>query len=84
MIKRRGPSSVVRFEQSAKPKRVTQTEIAEISMLQASAFQAEQVMQRAILKIEQRIQRGAVVEDGPLMFDSELRMVRTKKSEGLG
>lgn len=79
MVKRKGPARVVRFEESARPKTITQAEIAEISMLQAAAFQAEQVMQHALLKVIQRIERGATVEDGPLEFNTRLGMVRTRK-----
>lgn len=78
MTKRIGPGQVVSFR-CASPKSVMQAEIDEVSMLQAAAWHAEQAVQRAVLKIEQRIARGATIEDGPLTFDAKLRMVRTRR-----
>jgi hypothetical protein len=80
MTERKGPARVVSFQKASKPRRVMQNEIAEVSILQAAAFAADQAMQRAVLKIELRIQRGAEIEDGPLTFDRKLHMVRTKKT----
>ncbi|MDE2099632.1 MAG: hypothetical protein KGL39_20435 [Patescibacteria group bacterium] len=80
MVKRKGPGRVVRFEPT-KPKDVTQAEIEELSKYQAAEWVAQQALQRAILKLEQRIARGARVEDGPLTWDPKLRMVRTKREK---
>lgn len=47
--------------------------------LQSAAWKAEQIAHDAAGDIKRRITSGATVEDGPLAFDTERRMVRTRK-----
>lgn len=58
---------------------VTESDLKYVSELQAAAWRAEKDAQEATLLIESRILHGAIVEDCNLHFDSELRMVRTRK-----
>jgi len=58
---------------------ISQDDLAEISRLQASAWQAHRLAVKATEKLERRMRHGAAVEDGALAWDSELGMVRRKR-----
>lgn len=58
---------------------ITQQDLAEISRLQASAWQAHRLAVQATEQLERRIRHGATVEDGLLAWDPELGMVRSRK-----
>jgi hypothetical protein len=58
---------------------VTQDDLAEISRLQAAAWQAHRLAVQATDQLERRLRHGATVEDGQLAWDSELGMVRSRK-----
>jgi len=59
---------------------ITQEEIRQASVLQAIAWRAERRAHQYITALERRMERGAPVEEGPLAFDRELEMVRTRKT----
>lgn len=81
MIERKQPNRVVTIDgRGGAGDRITQTELASVSDLQAAAWAAEQNAQEAVLRIEGRLRLGATVEDGELIFDHGLRMVRRKKT----
>lgn len=63
---------------------IHQSDLEGASQLQAAAWQAEQTAQEAVLRIESRLRNGARFEDGDLVFDEELRMVRTKRQKAGG
>jgi hypothetical protein len=58
---------------------VTQSELNEISHLQAVEWQAARAAHRSIEKLERRLLEGASLEPGPLVFDRDLKMVRTRR-----
>ncbi len=76
VIERIGPQRVASIRRSGI---IRQSEIQKLADLQAAAWQAEKATQRAMLRLEKRIEAGEEVEDGPMYFDRELGMVRTKK-----
>lgn len=58
---------------------ITQAELTKASDLQAMEWQTARLAHRAIEQIERRLLEGAALEDGPLYFDGELKMVRTRR-----
>lgn len=72
---RKGPASVT----SLIAREITQAEIREASALQAIAWKSERRAHQYISALERRLERGASVEEGPLHFDKDLQMVRTRK-----
>lgn len=74
-IKRKGPARVAVMPVAA----VTQSELRDYYELQSAAWEAEKIAHDAAADIERRIKAGATVEDGPLTFDRDRRMVRTRK-----
>lgn len=70
--------------QVADPGTITQRELSELANLQEAEWLASRIAQEAILDVEKRIGRRAQIEPGPLHFDENLRMVRSKKQEGAG
>lgn len=77
-VERKGPQRVTNFYSS---NTILQSEIGRLATLQAAAWQAEKAVQRAMMQLEGRIKAGCVVEHGPLYFDHELGMVRSRKEK---
>jgi hypothetical protein len=50
-----------------------------LAELQAAEWRLQQAVARKAMEIDTRIAHGATVEDGPLVFDGELKMARTAK-----
>jgi hypothetical protein len=59
---------------------ITQEDLAEISRLQAAAWQAHRLAVQATEQLERKIRHGATVEEGQLAWDAELGMVRSRKA----
>jgi hypothetical protein len=57
---------------------ITQEELAELAVLQDAEWIASRAAQKAALSIETRIAHGAVLEGGPLDFDKQRHMVRSR------
>ncbi len=60
---------------------ITQADLAEISRLQAAAWQTHRRAVQATDQLERKLKLGAAIEDGPLAWDPELGMVRSKKDK---
>lgn len=69
---------VVAIRGSAAPDVITQTELKHASDLQAALWSAERTAHLAIENLRGRLLHGARIEDGPLVFDLDLKMVRRK------
>jgi hypothetical protein len=76
--KRKPP--VVAIKGSARPDIITQQELVAIGDLQASVWQVERAVHLAVERLRARLFQGASLEDGPLVFDQELKMVRRRKT----
>jgi hypothetical protein len=76
--KRKPP--VVAIKGTVRPDLVTQTDLTEIAELQASVWQVERAVHLAVERLRNRVFQGATVEDGELVFDWELKMVRRRKT----
>ncbi len=62
------------------PDVVTQAELKESAELQATAWLAEKQAREKVQSLERRLREGATVEPGPMEFDMELQMARTRKT----
>lgn len=72
-------SIVVAIKGTVGPDRITQKDFAEIADLQDAVWRVERAVHLAVERLRTRIFQGALVEDGPLIFDCELTMVRPRK-----
>lgn len=73
--KRKGPARVTTLT----ARQITQEEIRQASVLQAIAWKANRRASQYINTLERRMERGALIEEGPMHFDKDLEMVRTRK-----
>lgn len=74
-IQRIGPQGVMQIP--CRP--ISQAELRTYYELQAAAWKTEQLAHAAALDMARRLKLGAQLEDGPLTFDPERQMVRTRK-----
>lgn len=81
---RKQPGKVLSIKGDYAPDVITQAQLLEASEFQATVWIAERLAREKVQAIEARIKQGAAIEDGPLHFDAELQMVRTRKKEGAG
>lgn len=63
---------------------VTQADLIELSTAQRAEWMASKRAALLSEGIKASLQQGARVEPGPLYFDRELEMVRSKKKEDVG
>lgn len=83
-MRRKPPARVVAIAGSLKPDLITQAELVAISKLQETEWLASRMAQQAVLNLEMRVQHGATTQPGELRFDTELRMVRSRKQKAGG
>jgi hypothetical protein len=76
-IKRKPP--VVAIRGSHRPDLVSQDELRKLAELQAAEWRIGQSLAVMALEVQARIAHGATVEDGPLVFDRDLKMARRGK-----
>lgn len=82
-IQRRKPASKMLSlagRPGSEPDTVSQVELREAAELQATVWLAEKQAREAVQRIQFRLDHGARVEPGELVFDGELQMVRTRKT----
>ena len=79
MSQTKPPRRVVSIDGPHEVDHISQTDLAEVGDLQAAEWSTAHAAHRAVMLIAERIKLGATVEDGPLEFDAELGMVRTRK-----
>ena len=73
---------VVASRGRAVPDVITQAELHELAELQDAEWLASRVSQKASMDLEARIAHGATIEPGPLTWDRERNMARSRKSRG--
>lgn len=61
------------------PDLITQAELLNAAELQATVWMAEKNARECVQGIERRIEQGARIEPGNMIFDRELQMARSKK-----
>ena len=71
---------VVAIRGRAIPDVITQAELHELAELQDAEWLASRVSQKASMDLEARIAHGATIEPGPLTWDKERNMARSRKS----
>lgn len=76
-VQRIGPTLVWEFN----PRQISQERLRKGSEAQALAWQAEKAAHALIEALERDLERGALVEDGPMTYDRKLGMVRTRKEK---
>lgn len=86
MLKKKPPhkSKLVAFRGDFNPELITQEMLKDLESAQRIEWVASR---RAILlaeKIKSAIEHDVATEDGPLYFDKELGMVRSRKKESAG
>lgn len=59
---------------------ITQEKLRLVASLQEAEWLANRAAQRAVMELEAALFHGAQIEPGPLSFDPDLRMVRSKKT----
>lgn len=73
-------SRVVALRGKFQPELVTQDQLVELEGAQRTEWLSSKRAALLSERVKAAIERGAKVEDGPLYYDSDLEMVRTKKS----
>lgn len=71
---------VIAIKGTAKPDLITQKELKEAADLQAAVWMSERAAHLAIERLRARLFHGASIEDGALVFDRELKMVRHRRA----
>lgn len=60
---------------------ISEIDLEAVEDLQRAEWRAQRALQRAVERIEARIRQGARVEASQRYWDSELKMVRTRRLE---
>ena len=63
------------------PQPITQNELQELEALQRLSWQAHMDASQKAGEIMRRLNAGAELENGPLFFDLDLKMARTRKEK---
>jgi hypothetical protein len=80
--KKKDQARVVSIQGAHKQDIISQEELRQAADLQAAEWLTAQSVQKSILRLLDRIENNAaLIEDGSLEFDRELRMVRSKKEK---
>lgn len=70
--------AVVAIKGTAGPDIITQSDLEKISELQAVVWKIDREVHLAVERLRARLFQGARLEEGPLVFDQELKMVRRR------
>lgn len=81
---RKPAGKVLAIEGSLQLEEVTQRELRALENMQRAAWQAHESAVTRAAEIARRIRLGAAIERGPLSFDAELRMARSRKAKASG